>query len=42
MKNKKINIGLIGYGVVGERRLNNLPKFFNLISYHHFCVQKGG
>ena len=31
MKNKKINIGLIGYGVVGERRLNNLPKFFNLI-----------
>ena len=28
---KKINIGLIGCGVVGLRRISNLPKNFNLI-----------
>lgn len=28
---KKINIGLIGCGVVGLKRINNLPKSFNLI-----------
>ena len=32
MKNKKIfNIGLIGCGVVGLRRLENLPNNFKLI-----------
>lgn len=29
--NKKINIGLIGCGIVGLRRINNLPKDFKLI-----------
>lgn len=28
---KKINIGLIGVGIVGLKRLDNLPKNFNLI-----------
>ena len=32
MINKKIfNIGLIGYGVVGKRRIKNLPNNFRLI-----------
>ena len=28
---KKINIGLIGCGVVGLKRIQNLPSSFNLI-----------
>ena len=28
---KKINIGLIGCGVVGLKRIKNLPNSFNLI-----------
>ena len=32
MKNKKIlNIGLIGCGVIGLRRIDNLPNYFRLI-----------
>ena len=29
---KKINIGLIGYGVVGKRRILSLPNKFNLVA----------
>ena len=29
---KKINIGLIGCGIVGIKRVNNLPQVFNLIA----------
>ena len=29
---KKINIGLIGYGVVGKRRIKSLPNQFNLVA----------
>ena len=29
---KKINIGLIGCGIVGVKRVNNLPQVFNLIA----------
>ena len=29
---KKINIGLIGCGIVGVKRINNLPQVFNLIA----------
>ena len=29
---KKINIGLIGYGVIGKRRIKSLPNQFNLIA----------
>lgn len=32
MKKKKINIGLIGCGVVGIKRISQLPKNFNLIA----------
>ena len=31
MKNKIFNIGLIGCGIVGLRRLENLPNNFRLI-----------
>ena len=32
MKNKKVlNIGLIGCGVIGLRRIDNLPNYFRLI-----------